>query len=156
MRSSDVVSLRFSNIDWNRNLISIEQFKTKQSLTLPLLDEVKYPLLDYLKNARPESEDTEHVFIRRRAPYICYPNGSALYCMVSKCIIRSGIDTKGRHFGPHALRHSLATNLLSEEVPLSAVSDILGHSSVLTTELYLTVDERHLKELSLEVPGHER
>lgn len=123
---------------------------------LPLLDEVKYPLLDYLKNARPESEDTEHIFIRRHAPRICYPNGAALYNVVSRCIRRSGIDAKGRHFGPHALRHSLATNLLSEEVPLSAVSDILGHSSVLTTEIYLTVDETHLKELSLEVPGHER
>lgn len=156
LRESDVASLRFSNIDWNRSLIFIEQFKTKQSLTLPLLDEVKYPLLDYLKNARPESEDKEHIFIRRHAPCTCYPNGAALYNIVSRCIRRSGIETKGRHLGPHALRHSLATNLLSEEVPLSAVSDILGHSSVLTTEIYLTVDETHLKELSLEVPGHER
>ena len=155
LRESDVASMRFRNIDWNRSLISIEQFKTKQPLTLPLLDEVKYPLLDYLKNARPESEDKEHIFIRRRAPHTCYPNGGALYNVVSRCISRSGIETKGRHYGPHALRHSLATNLLSDEVPLSAVSNILGHSSVLTTEIYLTVDETHLKELSLEVPGHE-
>ena len=69
------------------------------------------------------------------------------------CIEKSGIDSGGRHRGPHALRHSLATNLMSGDVPVSGISDILGHTSTLTTEIYLTIDEKHLKEVSLEVPN---
>ena len=44
---------------------------------------------------------------------------------------------------------------LSENVPVSGISDILGHASTITTEIYLTTDETHLKELSLEVPANE-
>ena len=110
---------------------------------------------DFIKNARPDSPDPEHVFIKRRAPYACYPDGGGIYAVVSRCIKKSGVDIKGRHFGPHALRHSLATNLLSENVPVSGISDILGHASTITTEIYLTTDETHLKELSLEVPADE-
>lgn len=51
------------------------------------------------------------------------------------------------------LRHSLATNLMSGDAPVSDISDILGHTSTLTTEIYLTIDEKHLKEVSLEVPN---
>jgi site-specific recombinase XerD len=40
---------------------------------------------------------------------------------------------------------------MRENVPLSAIANILGHSTTKTTEIYLTVDETHLKELSLEV-----
>ena len=50
---------------------------------------------------------------------------------------------------PMSLRHSLATNMMSENVPISAIANILGHSSTRTTEIYLTVDETHLKEISL-------
>ena len=156
IRASDIAALRFENIHWNNSTLSFTQFKTGETLMLPLPDEVKYPLIDYIKNARPDSPDSEHVFIKRRAPYSCYPDGGGIYAIVSKCIKKSGVEIKGRHFGPHALRHSLATNLLSENVPVSGISDILGHTSTVTTEAYLTTDETHLKELSLEVPADER
>jgi site-specific recombinase XerD len=65
---------------------------------------------------------------------------------------KAGIDVKDRHHGPHALRHSLATGLMQKNVPLSAISNILGHSNTRTTEVYLAVDTSHLAELSLEVP----
>ena len=156
IRASDIATMRFENINWNSGILSFTQFKTGEPLTLPLLDEVKYPLIDYIKNARPNSPDSGHVFIKRRAPYVCYPDGNGIYAIVSRCIKKSGVDIKGRHFGPHALRHSLATNLLSENVPVSGISDILGHASTITTEIYLTTDETHLKELSMEVPANER
>jgi len=155
IRASDIAALRFENINWNSSTLSFTQFKTGLPLTLPLLDEVKYPLIDYIKNARPDSPDSTHIFIKRRAPYACYPDGNGIYAIVSRRIKMSGVEIKGRHFGPHALRHSLATNLLSESVPVSGISDILGHASVITTEAYLTTDETHLKELSLEVPADE-
>ncbi len=57
IRASDITALRFENINWSSGLLSFTQFKTGQALTLSLLDEVRYPLIDYIKNARPESPD---------------------------------------------------------------------------------------------------
>ena len=63
LRSGDVVRLKFSDVDWNKNQISIIQQKTNTPLVLPLIEEVKYPLLDYIKNARPHSIDEDYIFI---------------------------------------------------------------------------------------------
>jgi len=53
LRSYDIKTLRISNIDWSQSLIKLNQHKTKHYLQLPLTEEVKLVLLDYLKNARP-------------------------------------------------------------------------------------------------------
>ena len=68
LRISDVVDLKLSNIDFNENKISIIQYKTDNLLTLPLIDKVKYPLLDYLKNVRPKC-DLDYIFITDKEPY---------------------------------------------------------------------------------------
>ena len=52
LRISDIIDLKLSDINWNLNTINIVQQKTQTTLILPLIDEVKYPLLDYLKNVR--------------------------------------------------------------------------------------------------------
>jgi integrase len=153
IRAGDLVNLKFSDINWENGCINIVQRKTGRPIALPLVDEVKFALLDYMKNARPESNEKECVLISPYAPHARYLHTGSAYRTVSKCIEHAGIDTEGRHHGPHALRHSLATNLMSENVPLSAIANILGHASTRTTEIYLTVDETHLKELSLEVPN---
>lgn len=153
MRAGDVITLRFCDIDWAKETISYAQQKTGTPLSLPLLDEVKFPLADYIRNGRHESADPEYVFVTMYAPYTRYTCTSSLFRMVEKCMQTAGISYEGRHHGPHSLRHSLATNMLSENVPISAISNIMGHSSTRTTEIYLTVDETHLKEISLEVPN---
>lgn len=152
MRAGDVIRLKFSDIDWNNGLIHYNQQKTGNLLSLPLLDEVKYPLIDYIKNGRHESADPDYVFVTLYAPHTRYQCTSAIFGMVEKCMMAAGINYEGRHHGPHSLRHSLAANMMSENVPISAIANILGHSSTRTTECYLTVDETHLKELTLEVP----
>lgn len=153
MRVGDVIALRFCDIDWEKGSISYAQQKTGNLLTLPLLDEVKFPLIDYIRNGRHESADPEYIFVTMYAPYTRYTCTSSMFRMVEKCMQTAGIRYEGRHHGPHSLRHSLATNLLSENVPISVIANIMGHSSTRTTETYLTVDETHLKEISLEVPN---
>lgn len=153
MRVGDVIALRFCDIDWTKGSISYAQQKTGNPLTLPLLDEVRFPLIDYIRDGRHESADPEYVFVTLYAPYTRYTCTSSMFRMVEKCMQTAGINYEGRHHGPHSLRHSLATNLLSENVPISAIANIMGHSSTRTTEAYLTVDETHLKEISLEVPN---
>ena len=153
MRAGDIITLRFCDIDWTKETISYSQQKTGNPLSLPLIDEVKLPLADYIRNGRHESADPEYVFVTMYAPYTRYTCTSSLFRMVEKCMQTAGICYEGRHHGPHSLRHSLASNMLSENVPISAISNIMGHSSTRTTEIYLTVDETHLKEISLEVPN---
>jgi len=151
IRAGDLINLKFSDIDWANNRISIIQAKTGVPLTLPMPDEVKFPLLDYLKNVRHASEENEYILVTSYAPYTRIHHTASIHRMISKCIERSNLPVGGRRRGPHALRHSLATNLLNENVPLSAIANILGHSSTRATEIYLSVDESNLKELSLEV-----
>jgi len=151
IRAGDLINLKFSDIDWSNNRINITQSKTGTPLTLPLPDEVKFPLLDYLKNARPDSKDAEYILCTAYAPFTRLSCTASVYAYISRGIAKSGISVGDRKMGPHAMRHSLATNLLNENVPISAISNILGHSNTRTTEVYLGVDERNLKELSLEV-----
>jgi integrase len=153
MRVGDVITLRFCDIDWAKESISYAQQKTGKLLTLPLLDEVKYSLIDYIKNGRHESADSDYIFVTMYAPYTRYTCTASIFRIVGICMRTAGINYEGRHHGPHSLRHSMATNLLSENVPISAIANIMGHASTRTTEIYLTVDETHLKEISLEVPN---
>ena len=60
------------------------------------------------------------------------------------------ISAKKRN-GMHSLRHSLATTLMEENVPLSDISGILGHTSVDSTSIYLNVDINRLRDCALDV-----
>ena len=151
LRISDILSLCFSNIDWNAGVIRIAQQKTHKMLALPLIDNVKLSLLDYLKNSRP-NVDTPYILITLKAPYTAYAKNQSLQRIVVKYMDRAGIDYSNKHHGTHALRYSLAGSLLNENVPISAISGVLGHGSIATTDLYLGLDEVSLGKLSLEVP----
>ena len=149
LRISDVVELKLSDINWNLNTISIVQQKTQNNLTLPLIDEVKYPLLDYLKNARKDV-DEDYIFITNNAPIGKY-NSKGFWHIVTKYMDKANIDYTNKHHGTHSLRHSLASNLLKDNIPITTISSVLGHSTIKTTQKYLTIDTNNLKELSLEV-----
>ena len=156
IRAGDLINLKFENIDWETNKLSFMQQKTNKNITLPLIDEVKYPLLDYIKNARNNSDDRDYIFITLYAPYTKLRCTTNIYRIVSEALEKAGIVTNNKHHGPHALRHSLATNMLNENVPISAISQILGHSDIKTTEIYTTKNTKHLRHFTLEVPNEKR
>ena len=151
LRISDVVNLKLSNIDFNKNKISIIQYKTNSLLTLPLIDKVKYPLLDYLKNVRPKC-DLDYIFITNTKPYRQKIELKTHRHKVKNYLIKAGIDINGRKHGFHSLRHSFSTLLLKENTSLYSISTILGHQDIQTTMAYLDIDTSKLKELALEVP----
>jgi integrase len=68
LRSGDIKGLRFDQIDWANQRLSLVQHKTGRRLDLPLLDERALAIIDYWKNERPEVDDP-HVFLRHRAPH---------------------------------------------------------------------------------------
>jgi integrase/recombinase XerD len=150
LRISDIVGLRFCNIDWKNNRIALIQTKTKRNVEFPLFEEVGSAIIAYLQFGRPDINEP-YVFVSAIAPYNKL-SIAVLRSTIGKSLVRAGIDTMGRKRGPHSLRHSLATNLLGFNEPLPVISEILGHSSTASTKLYLRVDFNQLKQCALEVP----
>ena len=152
LRISDVVGLKLSNINFNDNTISIIQYKTGNQLILPLIDKVKYPLLDYLKNVRPTDTNLDYIFITFDKPYKHHVELKTHNYIVKDYLLKAGININGRKHGFHSLRHSFSTLLLNEDTSLYSISTILGHQDIKTTMSYLDIDTSKLKELALEVP----
>lgn len=150
LRTSDISLLQYSNIDWQKNEIRLFQYKTKVELVLPLLADVGNAIRDYTLHGRPKVKE-QRVFISHSAPYQCMKPCS-VSCALRDRIIASGVDCKGRKQGAHAMRHSLATNMLQNEITLPVISSILGHTTTESTKDYLAVDIKHLMECSLDVP----
>jgi len=153
LRSSDICGLEFSSIDWEKNQIKIIQQKTGNPASYPLLDDVGLAIIDYLKNGRAATPGETHVFLREAPPYKRL-GGDSLYSIVDCYIKRARIPVpRGKQHGPHALRHSLSSRLLENDVPLPVISAILAHKSTETTKIYLKIAEKQLVECALEVPN---
>ncbi len=150
-RISDIKDLKFSNIDWKNNIISINQRKTKKLVTLPLSNKIGMSLIDYIKCGRPNST-SPYVFLSTYFPYDKLSHFNNLSSMFKKYLMLANIDISNKKLiGVHSLRHSISSILLQNNTPLSIISPILGHSSIETTDIYLKIDIEHLRECCLEV-----
>ena len=150
LRSSDIASLTFENLNWDRNIICLTQSKTKKVIELPLLTDVGEAVINYLKFGRPVS-GLKQVFLTACAPYRPI-NRLIINGAVSRTIKASGVDISCRKFGPHAMRHTLASQLLRNGTSLPVISETLGHSDTQVTMNYLRIDINNLIRCSLEVP----
>ena len=151
LRGSDIKNLKFCDIDWDKATITVIQCKTKEPVALPLLDEVGWALIDYLRNSRPMS-DKPYVFLALRAPYNPLSRENHLHQVLNKYIRRSGISiTADKSHGMHSMRHTLASKLLKQGTPLPVVSGILGHRDSNTTAEYLRVDIEQLCSCTLDL-----
>jgi integrase len=150
LRASDIGKLKFPNIDWDNNKIMFTQYKTGKPVELPLLTEVGEAIINYLQYARPVS-DFQEVFLSARPPY-CPMGRHAVNSAISKIMRESGVDISQRKFGPHSMRHSLASRLLANGVLLPVISESLGHSNTVSTMEYLRVDISSLSKCPLDVP----
>jgi len=150
LRSSDIAGLTFGNLDWNRNIICLTQSKTKKVIELPLLTDVGEAVINYLKYGRPVS-GLKQVFLTACAPYRTV-NRLIINGAVSRIIRKSGVDITSRRFGPHAMRHTLASRLLRNGTSLPVISETLGHSDTQVTMNYLRIDINNLMRCALDVP----
>jgi len=150
IRSSDIIRLKLSDIHWERNTIEFIQHKTKVFNQLPLLENIKYALIDYLKNSRPES-NLDCIFIGIKNGKRPITN-TCIHQIVSKYFEKAGIDISKRKHGPHAMRNSLASNMLQNNTPMYVIKEVLGHSNIDTTNMYLNIDIDSLRDIALEVP----
>lgn len=150
LRASDIAFLKLENIDWPRNIVSLTMHKTGKPIELPLLADVGNAIIDYVRYGRMDTP-SRSVFISTRAPY--HPATKAMVCSAIRQVIgKSGVDTRNKHHGPHCLRHSLASALLEDNIPMPVISESLGHTYTSSTMKYLRIDMRSLMKCALPVP----
>jgi len=149
LRSSDICNLKFENINWEDNVIVLEQVKTSNPLNLPLLPEIGNAIIDYLRYGRPRS-DLPYVVLSARMPYKKLKSGS-IYTITSSAIKTAKIGVGKRHRGPHILRHSLAARMLEGQTTMPVISEVLGHIDTTSTLYYLRIDITSLKACALEI-----
>jgi site-specific recombinase XerD len=150
LRVSDIAGLQFNNMDWDRNIIRLIQFKTKSEIELPLLNDVGEAIINYLKFGRPHSS-SQQIFLSSLVPYNP-ANGAVISRAIRNIISLSDVCTRNRKTGPHAMRHTLASRLLHNGVALPVISEVLGHKNTQTTMGYLRVDIDGLMKCTLDVP----
>jgi site-specific recombinase XerD len=150
LRGVDVKRLRFADLDWPGNRLSIVQAKTGHRVQLPLLKDVGWAIIDYIQHGRPRS-DCPQVFLRHTAPIGPFSDQDHLHQILAKHARAAHVPVgEQRRHGMHSLRHTLATRLLEGGTPVEQIADILGHQQVASTGVYLKSSLRLLAQCGLD------
>ena len=148
MRTSDMVALDLSSVDWDRDIIKIVQRKTEVALEIPLLASVGNAIYDYVINERPKA-DCPAMFLARNKPYRRLLD---MWHISDSILSAAGVrQSEGERKGLHIFRHNVATSLMGKGVPRAVISDTLGHSAPESLEPYLSADIKSLKECALSI-----
>jgi integrase len=150
IRSGDIVNLKISAIDFQSDVIAFTQSKTVVPQRLELLPELKDAILAYLTVSRPDT-NYQNLFITHRAPFRPL-SVSAVTILITRYMKKSGIVTGDRKRGGHALRMTLASELVAEKVPYEVVRKILGHEDTTSMKHYVKFDMEMLRSCAVEVP----
>jgi site-specific recombinase XerD len=131
LRSAEAVGLDLADVDFDQELIHVRQGKGGKERVVPLGEEAALWLGRYLREARPElakgANDAFFLSVR----------GRRLDTSTLRRIVPH----------PHRLRHAFATHLLEGGADLRTIQELLGHSSLSTTQVYSHVDPRHLRRV---------
>ena len=142
IRVSELVGIRLDDIDWAESTVRVLGKGAKERI-VPFGIPARAALLDYRDNGRPAlpvAPETTHLFVGARGKPL---TTRTVYGVVSAIIgAMPGAGPKG----PHILRHTAATHLLDGGADLRSVQEILGHSSVGTTQIYTHVSSERLKK----------
>jgi integrase len=137
LRGVDVRRLEFADFDWPGNQLSITQAKTRRRVQLPLLKEVGWAVIDYIRHGRPAC-GCPQVFLRHTAPIGPFSDDDHLHQILLKHarVAHVHVSEERRH-GMHSLRHTLATRLMEDGTSVEQIAEILGHQSMESTGVYL-------------------
>jgi len=152
-RASDIVKFSFDQIDWEKNKISFSQSKTEVPAEYPLLSSIGNALIDYLKSGRPDSMSSKIIVSAETSKRGQPMNKTTIHSIVAKYMNIANIkDWRQKKHGPHSLRHSLASNMLKNNVSMQVISNVLVHQSIESTKIYLSIDIIKLRECPLQMP----
>lgn len=141
MRKSELIGLKNSDVDNYAKTLRVTGKRNKQRI-IPLSDQTVEKLKNYIQIRDREIENkTAFLFVKQ--------NGDPMYPKMIYNIIRKHLDsisTLSRK-SPHVLRHSFATEMLNNGAEINAVKELLGHSSLASTEVYTHVTFEELKKV---------
>lgn len=141
IRRSELVGIRCADVDWDAMQLRVNGKRNKQRL-IPFAEGLKDLMLAYTEiRMREVGAESEWFFVRK--------NGEALSTGMVYRIVRkklSEIPTLAKR-SPHVLRHSFATSMLNNGAELSAVKELLGHSSLASTSVYTHTTFEELKKV---------
>ena len=142
LRVSELTNLLLSNLFLKQGYIKIVGKGNKERLS-PIGSLATDALNDFLTNVRPglkiNNKFSDHVFINNRGTSL---SRSMIFKIIKKYTLKANIN---KDISPHSLRHSFATHLVEGGANLRAVQEILGHSSITTTEIYTHLDSDYLR-----------
>jgi integrase/recombinase XerD len=153
LRASDIASFSIGQIDWDRNKILIVQKKTSIPIEFPLLASVGNAVIDYLKHGRPSGGDNVIIVNHENTHKGRKLTSSTIHSIIAHAMKTANIKNwKTKKHGPHALRHSLASNMLKQNISIPIIKTVLGHQSTEVTKTYISVDVEKLRLCSLQIP----
>ena len=143
LRVSELVNLKVTNLFFEQGYIKVEGKGEKERLvpvSSKAIEEINKYRKGYRKFLKIKPDNENVLFLNRR--------GKKLSRVMIFTIIKSIADKVGlgKKISPHTFRHSFATHLVSGGADLRAVQEMLGHESILTTEIYTHLDKEYLKD----------
>jgi len=144
LRAGDVARLRLTDLEWERGTLRVVG-KGRYEVRLPLPQDAGDALLQYLV-ARPDLGVTDHVFLRQIAPFTPCVSNHCVSGVVKRALKKAGVHTAAK--GAHLLRHTAATEMLRQGVPLDRIGLVLRHRSLDMTAYYAKVDIGLLKQVA--------
>lgn len=147
LRGCDIRELKLKDFDWKNNSINICQKKTLEPLSLPIMEDIGWAVIDYIKNARPETE-YKNLFVRMTPPFTPYSSYN-FQSLIDKYCHAAGINCENRKQGLHSFRHSLVVQLMNDQVPVQMIRSVLGHKNTQSVKEYLKVNINQLRECAL-------
>ena len=147
-RISEVVGLDVDDVDLESATVVVTGKGDKQR-RLPLGGAALAAIADYLSRGRPALAQAATGTRRPGAALFLGSKGGRLTRQAAWEVVRRSADEAGLsgHVGPHSLRHSYATHLMEGGADVRVVQELLGHSSVTTTQIYTLVTADALREV---------
>lgn len=146
LRVSELIDLKISNINFKENYVQVEG-KGKKTRFVPLAQYTVNLIQDYMTNVRSKykinKKCEDYLFLNSR--------GSSMSRVIVFIIIKELVDKAGinKKISPHTFRHSFATHLLQNGADLRYIQEMLGHSSITTTEIYTHLKNEELRDVIL-------
>ncbi len=143
LRVSEILNLKTSDIDTTERFVRVMGKRSKERI-VPLGEPAIRAVKDYLNIARPHysrGKTSPYLFLNRRGRQL---TRMGFWKILKTCLTLSGLN---RRVTPHTLRHSFATHLLEGGADLRVVQELLGHSSITTTQIYTHIDPTYLREV---------
>ena len=138
LRVSELTSLKISDLFFGEGYIRIVGKGDKQRL-VPISSVARDKIQYYMDFRTPASRSEATVFLNNRGKPI---TRVMVFNIIKQAALMAGID---KQISPHTLRHSYATHLLEGGANIRQVQELLGHESILTTEVYTHVNRKHLR-----------